>query len=106
MSKFESPFIIVKSERLSETDYHQGCIYVRKQAPKKLWTPSEKKQYVRFFEENPEFLEASSELRKRIKFFNLMHGYITTRTANQIKSHHQKLMQRYGKIETVVSVTK
>ena len=69
---------------------------------KNCWTWKENLQYIRFFEENPEFIN-SPEKRKECKIFNQMGKRITTRLPVQIKSHHQKLLIKFRSIENIIS---
>lgn len=57
--------------------------------------------YVRFFMEHMNFWE-NNLLRKSERIFIKMTDYIRTRKIVQIKSHHQKLLLKYGSINNIV----
>ena len=41
-------------------------------------------------------------MRRRYKVFHLISGYVRTKTPNQCRSHHQKMMYRYGNLQEII----
>lgn len=58
------------------------------------WTPEEQNKYIEFMRKHY-YIMRSSQLRYHHRIFNDMADYIGTRTSNQCKSHHQKMMQKF-----------
>lgn len=65
------------------------------------WSVKEQKLYVRFLEEN--VLEIKTKLsRKANKIFKKMSEVVQTRTADQCRSHHQKIINYHGQVEEII----
>ena len=98
MSEANSPFIIIRAEEIMMKRMENEESNKSDQKEKKnTWSSQENHQYVNFFKDHMEFA-TNAELRKVEKVFNKMTQYIPTRTSIQIKSHHQKLLQKYKTI--------
>jgi len=91
------PFIIVKSEK----PWVSSKIETR-QPSKMYWTKNEDLLYIDFFERFPHFAESFAQ-RKANKIFIQMSKFIRSRTPNQIKSHHQKLLLKHGSLNNALA---
>lgn len=65
------------------------------------WSPEEIYQYGSYLKVFHRFFEYH-ETTKYLKIFRRMARLIVSRTSRQIKSHHQKVMKRYGSIERAI----
>lgn len=65
------------------------------------WSPQESYQYLSFLKIFHKYF-ASHETTRYIRIFRRMAKLIISRTSSQIKSHHQKIMKRYGSIENAI----
>ena len=93
----EDPFIIIKAPRQEKEV--KGCFESKRLTS---WSKVEHLQYLTFFDENMESLRENCS-NKAKKMFIRMAQYIPTRTASQIKSHHQKLLLKFGSVETILN---
>ena len=57
--------------------------------------------YIRFLKNNKERLEKTKFKRKYNKF-SRMSFFIGTKTSNQCRSHHQKMIQKYKTIDNII----
>lgn len=93
-----SPFIILKNFRKLESEETKvGLSNV-----KNCWTLLEHQSYIDFFREHSYFAH-DKLLRKSKKMFKMMSRHIQTRDPKQIKSHHQKLMGKYGSLDNILA---
>jgi hypothetical protein len=95
MSFQADPFIIIKSYRGNSG--RKASMASNGEKNKNSWTSEENGIYIRFFQENPDFV-LNKETRKRNKIFVQMGKLIPSRDPKQIKSHHQKLLIKHGTI--------
>lgn len=65
------------------------------------WDEDENRKYREFIELNTEILENREERREK-KVFLRLSEYVETRDANQCRSHHQKMIQKYKSIEKIL----
>lgn len=70
-----------------------------------IWTYEENAGYLRFLEANCELFRCYRK-RRHFKVFCLLSKEIRTRTINQIKSHHQKMLKKHLTIEAVIAFLK
>lgn len=81
-----------KKQRLNPSGEEEG---------KGKWTKNEQKAYIEFLIDNKE--EMSSKLaRKSQKVFLKMSLLVKTRTADQCRSHHQKILKYQGSIDEII----
>lgn len=97
---FEEPFIILKSWRKPNLIKKKDKVE-KISKYKNCWTIDEHRGYLNFFRENMDF-SRSHEKRKFDRIFVSMKKYVPSRTHVQIKSHHQKMLVKFGSIETVL----
>jgi hypothetical protein len=69
------------------------------------WTITEQKIYISFLEENLEEMECRA-LRKTEKVYMKMAREVRTRTADQCRSHHQKVLKYHSSVEDIISYYK
>lgn len=65
------------------------------------WSCQENQAYVSFLKENSNQFVSYLE-KKRARTFILMSQTVKTRTSYQCKSHHQKMIQKYGGIQEII----
>ena len=76
---------------------------IREKAPrderwgKGLWTPIEQMAYINFLKERKQEMDIST-LRRSHKIFILMSKEVKTRSADQCRSHHQKIIKYHHTI--------
>lgn len=98
MSDSYLPFTIIRNFRKQESHQYKKQLCNAKNS----WTIIEHKNYIRFFNDHSYFAH-DKDLRKAKKMFKMMSAYIHTRNHIQIKSHHQKLMVKYGSLDNVIA---
>lgn len=65
------------------------------------WSLQESYLYLSYLKVFHRFFE-NHEMTKYLKIYRRMTTLIVSRTSSQIKSHHQKIMKRYGSIESAI----
>jgi hypothetical protein len=88
-----------KSQQKKCKKEREAVIKPRKARPES-WTPAEQLVYVRFIMANKDIM-ATAELRREHRVFKHIADRLQARSSIQVKSHHQKLMQKFGKINTI-----
>jgi hypothetical protein len=68
----------------------------------KHWSEKEKKKYVNFLAKKKHFFELSLSSRKAKGIHVKMSKVIISRTSSQCRSHHQKLIAKYGTVENII----
>ena len=68
------------------------------------WTPLENKRYSEFLSQNQSLFCLSLEERKKVAIHSQMSQAIKSRTSLQCRSHHQKMLKKYGSIENIVTL--
>ena len=68
---------------------------------KGLWTPVEQVTYINFLKERKEEMDISA-LRRSQKIFIMMSKVVKTRSADQCRSHHQKIIKYHNTIEEAI----
>ena len=80
---------------------------VRQKAPKDdrwgkgLWTSVQQKAYINFLRERKQEMDVST-LRRSQKIFILMSKEVKTRSADQCRSHHQKIIKYHHTVEEAI----
>lgn len=67
-----------------------------------LWTIGENTSYMLFLMKNQWLFELSKIERRDIKINVLMSQWVKTRSADQCRSHHQKMVKYHGNIKGVI----
>lgn len=67
-----------------------------------FWSEEEDRIYVSYIKRNKRIME-DCQSRKKHKVFSEMSKLIKTRTAKQIKSHHQKMMKQYHSLKDILT---
>jgi dynactin complex subunit len=67
------------------------------------WTEKEHKKYIKFLADHPRIFDLSSNTKKKKKIHVKMSNFIKERTPIQCRSHHQKMINRYGTVEGIMS---
>ena len=67
------------------------------------WTFTEQQKYWTFLTNNPHLFEMSLKEKKGGKLYKKVSNFIKTRTAIQCKSHHQKMILKFGSIKEIVT---
>jgi hypothetical protein len=70
---------------------------------KSLWTLQENMKYVRFLQENRELFTSTKENRRLLKINKLISQSIGTRSPDQCRSHHQKMVKYHDSIEGIIN---
>ena len=68
---------------------------------KGLWTPIEQVAYINFLKERKPEMDIST-LRRSQKIFIMMSKVVKTRSADQCRSHHQKIIKYHNTIEEAI----
>ena len=87
--------IVLPKERKSRA-YSAG-----EEEGKGKWTKIEQKAYILFLEENKQEMGSKSS-RKSQKVFLKMSLLVKTRSPDQCRSHHQKVLKYHGKIDEII----
>jgi hypothetical protein len=69
---------------------------------KSLWTLQENLKYVEFVQENMGLFDSSKENRRTIKINKLISQYVKTRSPDQCRSHHQKMLKYHHTIAGII----
>lgn len=76
--------------------------YEFKKSTTYYWSTKENRSYINFLNKHRSLVEISP-IERKIKKVNLqMSKYVKTRTPTQCHTHHQKMMTRYGNIESII----
>ena len=67
------------------------------------WDVVEQSRYLTFLKQRKEIFHGSFKEKKGKKIFHRLSTFIKTRTSVQCKSHHQKMIKRYGTVEMIIS---
>ena len=67
------------------------------------WSDVEHHRYLVFLSKNAHLFELSLAQRKRKKVHQLMSNHVKARDAFQCRSHHQKMLSRFGSIDGILS---
>lgn len=65
------------------------------------WTPSEQRLYIQFLKEHMEDM-GNKVARKSNKVFLKMSKLVKTRSADQCRSHHQKILKYHYSLELII----
>lgn len=82
----------VISQKRQGKAHHQSLGDNRNTIVTGIWRVEEAEQYLEFVRDHQELLTASNT--RRMKAFKVMAEVITTRTALQCRSHHQKMLKK------------
>jgi len=66
------------------------------------WGPAEQKKYVRFLVNKKELFEMGVQERKKAGIHRKMSKVIKGRNPSQCRSHHQKMLVKYGSIDAII----
>lgn len=69
---------------------------------KSLWTLQENMKYVRFLQDNRELFTSTKENRRMLKINKMISLSIGTRSPDQCRSHHQKMVKYHDSIEGII----
>jgi hypothetical protein len=67
-----------------------------------LWRLPENKAYMQFLQENEELFYSSRSQRKAAKINVLMSAAVGTRSPDQCRSHHQKMVKYHQDIPKII----
>ena len=68
------------------------------------WTPLENKRYQEFLSQNQSLFCLSLEEKKRLAIHSQMSQTIKSRTSLQCRSHHQKMIKKYGSVDKIIAL--
>ena len=68
-----------------------------------MWGAEENAAYMRFLAANHELFQRSHTDRRMMKINVLMSMWIKTRSPDQCRSHHQKMMKYHSDIPTIIN---
>ena len=63
----------------------------------------EQTRYVKFLEKNGNLYNLSLSAKKETRLHIKLSTFVKTRTSTQCRSHHQKMLIRYGSIENIIA---
>jgi hypothetical protein len=66
------------------------------------WTEEQQKKYVHFLAENISLFKMNYLDKMNLKVHVRMSRFIPNRNSYQCRSHHQKMMVKYGSIENLI----
>lgn len=72
------------------------------EAPNGKWSEQENELYIRFLQAHLKKLE-TDEVRRANKIFMNMSRKIKSRTADQCRGHHRKLLKVCGSVEAIIA---
>jgi hypothetical protein len=68
-----------------------------------FWSLAENLKYKDFLVSNFEFFGVDSKERRQIQIHVQMGKFIGSRNSKQCRSHHQKMLRKYGSIEGIIA---
>ena len=66
------------------------------------WTYTQQQRYIKFLQLNHHLFDLSLEERRSLKVNKLMSHFVKTRDCLQCRSHHQKMIQKFGSIQGII----
>lgn len=66
------------------------------------WKSAESKKYISFLKKNSHLMSLPVEERKRIRINVIMSQYVKSKNPEQCRSHHQKMVLKYGSIQGII----
>ncbi len=97
----EEEFLI---DNPSEIKINKEVLFRKKRRfNKSLWTLQENMKYVRFLQENREIFTSTKENRRLLKINKMISQSIGTRSPDQCRSHHQKMVKYHESIEGIIN---
>jgi hypothetical protein len=66
------------------------------------WKESEQRKYVNYLVENRKYFELSIKEKKARGIHTKLGRLIKSRSSNQCRSHHQKMLQKFGSITGII----
>jgi len=67
------------------------------------WTHIEQKKYVNYIAEHKKIFELPLKDKKAKGIHQKMSKYMQTRTSIQCRSHHQKMLSKFGSLDAIVN---
>lgn len=103
------PFLIKREPLVLQEDHNPILIYPTVGLREKrhsfncsLWTANENHAYMRFLELNQQLFYRSKTDRRLFKINVLMSIAVGSRSPDQCRSHHQKMMKYHGDIPSII----
>jgi transketolase len=90
------------AEKLDSEELERVAAKAKAKESRSHWRESEQRKYVNYLVENRKHFQLSVREKKARGVHTKMSQLLKSRTASQCRSHHQKMLHKFGSIENVI----